>query len=172
MEVTNVTVSEFETTLLGDGDYHAKIDKLEAAMQKYEPIDCPLMHLFTPGLYIRTIFMPAGSWITSLIHKQTHPYTVLKGSSFVLLNSGEWERVEAPHVDITKEGTRRVLYVESDCVWTTTHRVPFVRGSENDLPEDEKAVFVERVEGFIYETRVNPILGVFIKNNRHIKLLQ
>ena len=30
-------------------------------MVEYEPVNCPLIHRFVPGLYIREIFMPADS---------------------------------------------------------------------------------------------------------------
>ena len=52
-----------------------KIDELEAVMLENFPIiDCPLVHRFTEGLYVREIFMPAGSLITSKIHKTQHQY--------------------------------------------------------------------------------------------------
>jgi hypothetical protein len=57
-----------------------RVDELEHFMvENYEVIECPLVHRFTPGMYIREIFMPAGSLITSKIHKTEHPYTISKG---------------------------------------------------------------------------------------------
>ena len=35
-----------------------QIDELEATMlENFEPVDCPVEHIFTPGLYSRQIFM-------------------------------------------------------------------------------------------------------------------
>ena len=57
------------------------IDELEATMVDNFPLaDCPLVHRFTEGLYVREIFMPAGSLITSKIHKTQHQYFILKGA--------------------------------------------------------------------------------------------
>ena len=55
------------------------IDQLEAVLFNCPQIDCPLVHRFTPGMYIREIFMPAGTMLTSMIHKTEHPYVVSQG---------------------------------------------------------------------------------------------
>lgn len=82
----------------------------------------PVTHRFTPGLYIREIFMPAGALITSAVHKTEHPYVVSAGRCFVYLeNERRWELIQAPHTGITKPGTRRFLIVVYDTLWTTFH---------------------------------------------------
>ena len=40
---------------------------------------CPLKHEYADGCYIRQIFMPKGTIITSKIHKVRHPYFILTG---------------------------------------------------------------------------------------------
>jgi hypothetical protein len=96
------------------------IDELEARMIEYPLIECPLRHTFINGMYIREIFMPAGSLITSKIHLTRHRYFVSRGTLYVQLN-GVWEKIEAPYEGITEPGTRRVLFIVSDTVWTTFH---------------------------------------------------
>lgn len=140
-----------------------KIDRLEAIMADCEPVDCPLVHRFTPGLYTREIFMPAGSLVTSLIHKTEHPFFILKGRVAVLNEiDGEMLRLKAPYVGITKPGTRRVLYIYEDCVWVTTHPTSVV--PEGDTEEDILAA-VKLVEDKIIQKHENPIIGGIIKNN-------
>ena len=80
-------------------------DMIQHALGKLPAVECPLVHRFTPGLYTREIFMPAGTAIVSRIHKTEHPYVVLTAGA----------------VGITKPGTRRVLYVTEDCRWLTFH---------------------------------------------------
>jgi hypothetical protein len=139
-----------------------KIDELELAMQEYEAIDCPLTHVFTPGLYTRTIVMPAGSLITSMIHKTRHQFIISAGTALVKVNESDWIRLTAPYVGITEPGTRRILYIEHACVWTTCHPVSI-------QPEDEGpealAKAVQQVEDEIIEKHENRLLGGFIKNN-------
>jgi hypothetical protein len=102
-----------------------RIDELEATMVENFPlINCPLNHRFTEGMYVREIFMPAGSLITSKIHKTQHQYFILKGAVSVWIDEGEEAYLEAPYIGITEPGTRRVLYVWDDCIWATSHPNP------------------------------------------------
>ena len=64
----------------------ARIDELEAALQSYEPVHCPVKHRFTEGMYIREIFMPAGTLLTSKIHNTEHPYTISLGTAAVQID--------------------------------------------------------------------------------------
>lgn len=83
---------------------------------------CPIKNHFTPGMYIREIFMPAGTVVTSRIHKCRHPFVVLKGRCAVYMGSKEgWQEVSAPHFGITEPGTRRLLFILEDSVWMTFH---------------------------------------------------
>lgn len=98
-----------------------QINQLERALvQAFPPVDCQVRHSFTPGLYSRSIYMPKGTVITSKIHRCEHPYVVTQGSAMVRVN-GEWTAIIAPYHGITKAGTRRVLVITEDCVWTTYH---------------------------------------------------
>lgn len=98
------------------------INELEAAMLENLPqVECPLVHRFTEGMYIREIFMPQGTLITSRIHLTNHPFTISKGRVKVSIDGGEWVEYEAPYTGITKSGTRRILFIEEDCVWSTYH---------------------------------------------------
>jgi hypothetical protein len=128
-----------------------KIDELEAAMaENLEPVVCPLNHRFTNGLYVREIFMPAGSLITSKIHKTQHQYFVLKGSVSVWIDEGEEIFIEAPYIGTTEPGTRRVLYVWEDCIWATAHPNP---DNEN----------LEQIEERIIEKRDNKLIDSDLK---------
>ena len=80
----------------------------------------PLKHTFVDGAYVREITMPKGALIISKIHKITHPYFILKGDVSVLTEEGIF-RLKAPYSGVTKAGTKRVLYIHEDTVWTTIH---------------------------------------------------
>lgn len=99
-----------------------RIDDLASYLTtNFEPIKLPLRHVFTPGLYTREIFMPAGSKVVSRIHLTEHPYFILKGVVSVFEDERGWVTYHAPFWGITKPGTRRVLYIHEDTVWVTTH---------------------------------------------------
>lgn len=128
-----------------------KIDELEAVMLENLPIvDCPVTHRFTNGLYVREIFMPAGSLITSKIHKTQHTYFVMKGKCIVWIDGVE-HLIEAPYIGITEPNTRRVLYILEDCIWATSHPNP-------------KNETVEKIEKRIIKKHDNPCLSLDMKN--------
>jgi hypothetical protein len=115
-----------------------KIDMLERQIvTNYELIDCPVKHIFTKGLYTREIFMPAGSLITSKIHKTEHPYIVSKGKVTVFTEEDGEVLIEAPFTGITKPGTRRALYVHEDTIWTTFH---VMKRGEKTVDDIEKRI--------------------------------
>lgn len=110
-------MSKQETILRNDD----AIDRLEAVMiSNFPKAECPVGHKFFPGGYVREIFMPAGTAITSKIHATTHPFFVLMGSAEVLIGD-KWEFITAPYNGITLAGTRRVLRILEDSVWCTVH---------------------------------------------------
>ena len=137
------------------------VDNLEAVMMQFpeELIDGPLVHKFTDGMYIREIFMPAGSLWTSKIHKTEHPYVVSYGKAAVSIDAQELYEITAPYTGITKPGTRRVLYILEDCIWTTFHRIDGMKSEYNDLSSEEIDKIVEEIEGKILEPHINQITG-------------
>lgn len=103
----------------GDPDYVLNLCDVE--LMKLPPVECPLVHRFTPGLYIREIFMPKGTILTTLLHLTTHPFFVLKGDVNVWYHDVPVERYIAPYTGITQAGTRRLLFTNEDTIWTTCH---------------------------------------------------
>lgn len=96
------------------------LDVLEKTMFQFPQVDCPLVHRFTDGMYIREILMPAGTLVTTLLHKTNHPFVILKGKVSVW-NNGDVEHLEAPYVGITNPGTRRLIVIHEDTTWITFH---------------------------------------------------
>lgn len=113
------------------------IDELELAMLNHEPIDCPLVHTFVPGMYIREIFMPKSkdgkdTWVTSLVHNTMHPYFIMKGKVAVYSENDNVQIIEAPYRGITKPGTRRVIKIIEDCIWATCHVTDIVPKNDSE----------------------------------------
>lgn len=136
-----------------------RIDQLELTMREnLAPVECPLIHRFTKGMYIREIFMPAGALITSKIHKTEHPFTISQGKVLVTIDGGEWVELSAPHTGITKPGTRRVLFIVEDCVWTTYHVRADITGRESTYTEDVQNMIIESIEHKIIKKHENKLL--------------
>lgn len=102
----------------------SEVDKIEYAMyQSEEKVEMPLTHVFTPGLYTRTIFMPAGSLVVSMTHNTRHPFIISTGEVDVISPEGSVTHI-APYMGITQPGTKRFLHVKHDTTWTTFHVNP------------------------------------------------
>lgn len=91
---------------------------------RFPIVDCPVRNYFTPGLYVRERLMPKGAVVTSMIHKTEHVFTISKGLVGVSVNGEELEIYKAPYTGITKPGTRRILFIFEDTIWTTYHPNP------------------------------------------------
>jgi len=101
---------------------------------------CPLKHTFVEGSYIREIFMPKGTILTSKIHKICHPYFIMKGEVSVVTEEGT-VKIKAPFQGITKPGTKRAIYVHEDCVWITVHST-----NETDLDKIEDQIIAKNFD--------------------------
>lgn len=99
------------------------IDGIEFLMTKGVQVECPLVHSFTPGIYVRQIHMPAQSLISSMEHNTEHLFVVVSGVVDVISPDGS-ERFIGPYMGTTYPGTKRLLYNHTDVVWITIHANP------------------------------------------------
>lgn len=132
------------------------VDKLEAWLSQGKQADCPLVHMFSPGIYTRSILMPAETLIVSKKHKTRHQFIMTKGKAMVRVNDQQWVEIKAPYIGITEPGTRRVLLIGEDCIWTTIHATDIV---PEDDSEEAKILAAAKVEEIIIEKTVNPYLN-------------
>lgn len=124
------------------------VDELQATLSTMPEAECKLKHTFTKGIYSRRLTMPVDAIIVSKIHKTEHQFEISKGIACVKINDNDWEIIEAPYQGITKPGTRRVLVIVEECIWTTYHPTD-VMPDGNSEEEIQKAV--DKVEEIIIE---------------------
>jgi len=82
----------------------------------------PLKQHLEGGLYTRELFMPKGSLVISMIHRQQHPSFLLKGELSYLTDDGKVMRIKAPHRIFTQIGAQRILYMHEDCEWCCVYK--------------------------------------------------
>lgn len=92
-------------------------------LENFEQVNCPLTHRHTQGLYVREIFIPKGTLLTSKIHNSEHQYFVLKGKVIVWID-GDKNIIKAPYIGITKPNTQRVILALKNTIWATAHPNP------------------------------------------------
>lgn len=102
--------------------------------------DCPVVHHFAPGSYAREMTIPKGVLIIGKIHRHAHINVISKGRVRVVTESGV-EVFDAPHTFVSEQGTKRVVFAESETVWTTVHVI-----DETDLDKIEESVIAGSYE--------------------------
>lgn len=133
----------------------AEIDRINAHLEEMErellfnpevygqaPIECPLRHVFAPGVYYRQITMPAGANIIGHKHRTRHLNIVLKGKALVQMNDRE-ALIEGPAAFISGAGVRKRLQIIEDMVWVTIHPT-----EETDLEKLEE-MLIEKSPTFL-----------------------
>ena len=97
-----------------------RINEIEAQLLTHPQVECPVQHTFSPGVYLRTIRMPAGTFVIGHKHRTKHLNVVLSGCALVIVD-GEIRRMQAPLVFESNPGVRKLLYILEDCDWATIH---------------------------------------------------
>lgn len=104
-----------------ESDTWRQINEVENVFARAPQVAMPLHHVFTPHLYSRSIVIPADTIATTRIHLHEHPFVISAGIVWVWSDDNRWEKLQASHIGVTKAGTRRILYAETDVVWHTFH---------------------------------------------------
>ena len=99
------------------------------------PDACPVQHHFAPGAYGREMTIPAGLVVVGKIHKHAHINVISKGRVQVFTEHDGVLELAAPCTFVSSRGTKRVVHVLEETVWTTVHVT-----DKTDLAEIEREV--------------------------------
>lgn len=110
----------------------AVVDRAEAAMLELPQADCPVIHHFGPGIYVREVTLPAG--VTAIGHAQRteHLNIMLKGRVLMYREDGSTVELAAPALFVAPPG-RKIGDVIEDVVWLNVYAT-----SETDVEELER----------------------------------
>jgi hypothetical protein len=124
-----------------------KVDRLEAEMKQYPPVDIPVRHYFATGLYAREITIPAGVLAVGKIHKTQHINVLSQGAVTMVTPTGS-AYVTAPYTWVVEPGKKAAAYAHTETVWTTFCVNPT---DERDLDTLEAALispaYLDQLEG-------------------------
>lgn len=90
-----------------------KIDNLANAMLQMPQTECPVVHRFGPGVYIREITIPTGNVIIGHYHKTEHLNIMLQGRMIVLNEDGSKTELKAPLTFMAKPGRKVAIILET-----------------------------------------------------------
>ena len=101
---------------------------------RIDPKDAPLKHWLAPGTYCREIHLTKNTVVVGRIHRHQHMNIISKGEVTVYTEFG-YEHFKAPASFISEAGTKRVVWVHKDTIWTTIHPNPT---NETEIPKLEE----------------------------------
>jgi quercetin dioxygenase-like cupin family protein len=108
-----------------------QIDRLQAEMVTMPQAALTTEHFFSPGMYMRKVFRPAGTLIVGKVHKEPHFFMCAMGEIVAWTEKG-MVTLRAGDVVESKPGTKRVTMAVTDAIGITIHRT-----DKTDLDEIE-----------------------------------
>lgn len=110
------------------------VDLEHAIREQLRPVPYDTIHSHAPGLYIRTVRMPAGAVATGRVHTTEHVFIVTKGEMTVASEEGV-RRVSAGFQCVSKPGTKRAVFCHTAVECSNVHIT-----TETDLAKLEAAL--------------------------------
>lgn len=137
-----------------------RIWDLESAMLAADAsvqIKLEAKHHFSPGVYMRELFIPKGVVLTGKIHKTEHHNILSQGDLTVMTENG-MKRLTASTIIKSGPGMKRAGYANEDSVWITVHANPDEITNPDEL--ESKLVAATEQEFFEYLESRKQIGGV------------
>jgi hypothetical protein len=128
-----------------------RIESVEAKLLAMPQRECPLMHKFAPGVYMREILMPRGTFIIGHQHNTEHFNIVLSGRAAVMID-GNLHYVEGPCIFVSQPGVRKVLYILEPMRWATVHPTDLT-----DLQQLEDTLITKSASFKAFEADMNKL---------------
>ncbi len=99
-------------------------------------------HHFLPGIYMRELHIPAGMITTGKIHKYECVSILSKGVRATLVD-GCIQVVNAPYMQVTPPGFKRISLTIEDSIWITMHLTDII-----DIPTLERELVCDSEEEY------------------------
>ena len=134
-----------ELEIIDETPTREQIDRLQAEMVKMPQAELVTEHFFSPGMYCRRVYRPAGTLIVGKVHKEPHFFMCAKGEIIAWTEVG-MRKLQAGHVVESKPGTKRVTLAVTDAIGITIHRT-----DKTDLDEIE-AELIEPDDAALFDS--------------------
>jgi quercetin dioxygenase-like cupin family protein len=118
--------------LISEVPSREQIDRLQAEMAKLPQAELKTEHFFSPGMYLRRVYRPAGTLIVGKVHKKPHFFLCAKGEIIAWTETG-MRKLQAGDVVESQPGTKRVTLAVTDSIGVTVHLT-----DKTDLDEIEQ----------------------------------
>ena len=102
-------------------------------------------HTFSPGLYIRELFIPKGAIVIGKRHRHNTMNMLVQGKVTLYDEHGEYE-VTAPFMAESAEFTKKAVIAHEDSIWVNIHPT-----NETDLDKIEAEFIIPEQEYLVHK---------------------
>jgi hypothetical protein len=120
-----------------------KVKTLQMELSKLPQYQPETKHYFHGGMYCREVFRHAGVLVVGAVHKKEHMYLIVSGTVSITTDDGV-QTVTGPHLFLSKPGTKRAVFAETDALCMTFHAM------EEKSVEEAEAELVEVEDNTMY----------------------
>lgn len=94
----------------------------QAIIEQLEPVDLDrhTQHHFAPGVYVRELFIPAGTVLTGKIHRCELMNILVSGTIRVTTDDGVKE-LTGPQIFNSQAETKKAGFAVTDTIWLNVH---------------------------------------------------
>lgn len=96
------------------------VDMLEETMLSLPQVECPVIHHFGPGIYIREVHLSAGTLAVGHAQKFEHLNIMLSGAVAMIGDDGLVKTLRGPMIFTGKPG-RKFGFILEDTVWQNVY---------------------------------------------------
>jgi hypothetical protein len=122
------------------------IEEMEAMMFKLPQADAPIKHYFGPGVYIREVYLPGGTWTIGHHQNFVHLNVMISGHCKMIVEGKTWD-LKAPLTYVSPPG-RKYGYVAEDTIWQNIYANPT---NEQDIEKLETHFLTKSTLSLAYE---------------------
>jgi len=115
---------------------------LQEIMAGMEQVEMPVTHHQIEGVYMRELFIPAGTLLIGKIHNKEN-FSILASGTIRITNGTDSKIISAPHIMKDKPGIKRMGYAETDVVF-----INVLRTDLTDIDEIEKKLVSDTFEQY------------------------
>jgi pentose-5-phosphate-3-epimerase len=98
-----------------------EILRIEKEIEKMPQVTLPVEHYQVDGVYVRSMFIPAGTILTGKIHNFEN-IAILAQGTIRVSNGTDSYVLTAPHIMVDNPGVKRIGYAETDVTFITVHK--------------------------------------------------
>lgn len=113
------------------------LNTIEGFMLKHEQAQCPVVHHFGPGIYMREVSLKAGSYAIGHEQRYSQLNVMLTGKVALVVDESTVKVVQAPTIYVGPPG-RKIGYIIEDTVWLNVYST-----DETDIDKLEEMFLIK-----------------------------